>query len=71
MVRSVSLYAALCHATRSPAHGIPGFQVRGWGVNRGPQIWRGGGGGKGSVDRHQKSVIMNTGAKGAEKLFEH
>ena len=32
--------------------GIPGFQVRGGGVNRAPQIWGGGGWEEGSIDRH-------------------
>ena len=42
----------------------------GGGVNRAPQIWGGGGAWeKGSIDRHHKSVIMNTGAKGAEIFF--
>ena len=26
---------------------------------------------KGSIDRHHQSVIMNTGAEGAEFFFEH
>ena len=26
---------------------------------------------KGSIDRHHQSVIMNTGAEGAENVFEH
>ena len=30
-----------------------------------------GAGEKGSIDRHHKSVVLNSGAKGAENIFEH
>ena len=59
--------------------GILGFQVGGFSSGGGgvqlspPKLGGGGGQGweKGSIDRYHKSIILNTGAKGAEKIFEH
>ena len=52
--------------------GMSGFHLRGGGggVNRAPKNLWGGVQEKGSIHRHS-SVIMNSGAKGADNCFEH
>ena len=48
------------------------FTLGGGGVNRAPKNWGGGGvREKGSIDWHHSSVIMKSGAKGAENFVEH
>ena len=52
-----------------PTPGMSGLQVREGGVNRASKIWRVWE--KGSIERHHQSVIINSGAEGAEIFFDH